>query len=470
MNNSAKYVDGATVPKRILASLLASVSAGVVPRSGAPYISIGRNDEISALLTDLEQINDGGGAMRFLIGRYGSGKSFLMQLVRGFALERDFITADADLSPERRLCGSNGSGVATYRELVRNLASKTSPDGGALPVIITRWLSQLQSDIAASGISVDDVQFERTLSAKIHETIKSLEFQVGGFDFALVLTQYYKAHCNGDDEKRSACMRWLRGEFPTKTEARNAIGIPIGTVIDDDNWYDYIKLIAVFVRKLGYRGLVVFIDECVNLYKITNRISRENNYEKTLAMFNDTLQGKAEGLMLVLGGTPQFLEDSRRGLFSYEALRSRLCDGKFDTGVYRNLMSPVIRLRRLSDDELLALIVRLTKLHAQYYTWDTARVTSEDMVNFLKICLDKAGADTMITPREIIRDYMTVLNILCQNEDAQFAVVVGSNKNIAAPTAGTSAEMDVTVNEQSDDDSKYAEKDQTAYTLNDIEF
>lgn len=476
-DNQTKYVEGAKVPKRILASLLASVAAGVVPRSGAPYIAIGRNDEIAALLSDLEQINDGGGAMRFLIGRYGSGKSFLMQLVRGFALERDFITADADLSPERRLCGSGGSGVATYRELVRNLACKTSPDGGALPVIITKWLSQIQSEVVSSGISVDDPQFEKSLSAKIHETISSLELQVGGFDFAIVLTQYYKAHREGDDAKRSACLRWLRGEFPTKTEARNAIGVSVGSIIDDDTWYDYIKLIAVFARKIGYRGLVVFIDECVNLYKITNRISRENNYEKILSMFNDTLQGKAEGLMLVLGGTPQFLEDSRRGLFSYEALRSRLCDGRFDTGTYRNLMSPVIRLRRLSDDELLALVVRITKLHGQYYDWDT-KVNGDDMVHFLKLCLEKAGADSMITPREIIRDYMTVLNILCQNPAADFASVVGTNKNLAKPAGVTSAEtdMEVTVADdeeikpKSGDDSKYDEKDPASFTLNDIEF
>lgn len=476
--NQTKYVEGAKVPKRILASLLASVAAGVVPRSGAPYIAIGRNDEIAALLADLEQINDGGGAMRFLIGRYGSGKSFLMQLVRGFALERDFITADADLSPERRLCGSGGSGVATYRELVRNLACKTSPDGGALPVIITKWLSQIQSEVASSGVSVDDPAFERALSAKIHDIVSSLELQVGGFDFALVLNQYYKAHRDGNDEKRSACLRWLRGEFPTKTEARNQIGVSIGSIIDDDNWYDYTKLLAVFARKIGYRGLVVFIDECVNLFKITNRISRENNYEKILSMFNDTLQGKAEGLMLVLGGTPQFLEDSRRGLFSYEALRSRLCDGRFDTGAYRNLMSPVIRLRRLSDDELLALIVRISKLHSQYYDWEI-KVTGDDMVHFLKVCLDKAGADSMITPREIIRDYMTVLNILCQNSEADFASVVGANKNLAAPSSVTSAEtdMDITVTEdengqekKSSDDSKYNEKDPSTFTLNDIEF
>ena len=201
--------------------------------------------------------------------------------------------------------------------------------------------------------------------------------------------------------------------------------MPLSGIIDDDNWYEYIKLLAVFFRHIGYRGFVVFIDECVNLYKITNRISRENNYEKLLSMFNDTLQGKAEGLALIFGGTPQFLEDTRRGLFSYEALRSRLSDGQFQKAGYKNLIGPVIRLRRLSDDELFALIARITNLYAENYNW-TPRVTDEDMAAFLKICLERAGADTLITPREIIRDYMTVLNILFQNPETTFSDVVGS--------------------------------------------
>jgi hypothetical protein len=174
---------------------------------------------------------------------------------------------------------------------------------------------------------------------------------------------------------------------------------------------------------MGYRGLVVFIDECVNLYKIVNRVSRENNYEKILSMFNDTLQGRAPGLELVLGGTPQFLEDTRRGLFSYEALRSRLCDSRFSPDGYKNLIGPVIRLRRLSDDELLALIVRITRLYSQYYKWD-ARVSDDEMQRFLRICLSRAGADSMITPREMLRDYMTLLNILLQNENTTFEEIV----------------------------------------------
>ena len=424
MENNANF-EAPRVPKRILSSLLASVSAGVVPRAGAPYIAIGRCDEIGALLSDLEAVNEGGGSMRFLIGRYGSGKSFLMQLIRGYALERDFLTADADLSPERRLYGTGGSGVATYRELMKNLAAKSSPDGGALPKILARWIGGLQNDIAGDGLSPDDARFSSELTRRVLGALRDMEFLVGGFDFARVVTAYYRAYVEDNDERRSACLRWLRGEYSTKTEARRELEFSVSVIIDDDNWYDFLKLWAALARTIGYRGLVVFIDECVNLYKIPHRVSRENNYEKILSMFNDTLQGRAPGLALILGGTPQFLEDTRRGLFSYEALRSRLCDSRFALEGFKNLIGPVIRLRRLSDDELFALISRITRLYAQNYGQEP-RITEEQMVRFLQICLERAGADSMITPREMLRDYMTVLNILMQNPDASFETVVGS--------------------------------------------
>jgi hypothetical protein len=445
------------VPKRILTSLLASVSAGVVPRAGAPYIAIGRRDEIAALLSDLEAVNDGGGSMRFLIGRYGSGKSFLMQLIRGYAMERDFLTADADLSPERRLYGTGGSGVATYRELMKNLASKASPDGGALPRIIARWIGELQGRVSKQGVSPDSAAFADALGRAVADDLRDMEFLVGGFDFSRVITAYYRAYTDGDDERRSACLRWLRGEYSTKTEARAALGFSVSVIIDDDNWYDFLKLWAALSRTMGYRGLVVFIDECVNLYKISHRVSRENNYEKILSMFNDTLQGRAPGLALVLGGTPQFLEDTRRGLFSYEALRSRLCDSRFALEGFKNLIGPVIRLRRLSDDELFALISRVTKLYAQQYG-QQPRITEEQMVQFLQICLSRAGADSMITPREMLRDYMTVLNILMQNPEVSFETVVGS-----AVTLKTEAQME-------EEREQEATPAPTKVTIDDIDF
>lgn len=423
------------VPRRVLNTLLASLGAGVVPRIGAPYIAIGRHEEVESLLASLESVEEGSAAVRFLIGRYGSGKSFLLQLTRGYALERGFLTADADLSPERRLCGGADYGLATYRELLRNLASRSAPDGGALPVVLSRHFSAMRSELAAAGIAPDSAEFDRRLQMQIFSTLSELESGVGGFDFARVLLAYYTASMADDGEKKSACLRWLRGEFGSKTEARRELGFSVGLVIDDDNWYDFIKLWALFAAKIGYRGLVLYIDECVNLYKIPNRVSRDANYEKLLAIFNDTLQGRAPYLGVIFGGTPQFLEDTRRGLFSYEALRSRLSDSRFAEQGYTTLSGPVIRLRRLSDDELFALITRLTNLYAQQ-TGEAAPVTSDEMLTFLQTALARAGAEELVTPREIIRDYLALLHILTENRGVTFADLV---KRMASPDTDTSA-------------------------------
>ncbi len=416
------------VPKRILNTLLASLTAGVVPRSGAPYIAIGRADEINSLLDNLDQTREGGAFCRFLIGRYGSGKSFLIQLIRGYALERGFITADADLSPERRLTGGNGAGVATYRELMINLATKASPDGGALATVLSRHFTRLKTELIEEGILPSDPTFETELQKKIYVTLAELEGDVGGFDFARVLGEYYLASMRDENDKKTACLRWLRGEFSTKTEANFALGFRVSTVIDDENWYNFIKLFASLSVKLGYSGLILFVDECVNLYKITNRISRESNYEKLLAIFNDTLQGKANNLGVIFGGTPQFLEDTRRGLFSYDALKSRLADSKYSELGYRNLSSPVVRLRRLSDNELLALVKRLTRLYSEREGLSEPPLTDGEIERFMNQALSKAGAEEMITPREIIRDFLTLLNILRDNKEATFD---GLMKNVS---------------------------------------
>lgn len=411
----------AQVPKRVLNQLLASLEAGVVPRSGGPYVAIGRTEEIATLLDSLDAVADGGAATRFIIGRYGSGKSFLMQLVRGYALERDFLTADADLSPERKLSGNGG--IATYRELMRNFASKASPDGGALPIVLSRFYENIKEELLLDGMDPEGEAFTAALRRKVLETLRTLETGVGGFAFSRVLAAYFESIASDDGERKSACLRWLRGEFRTKTEAKDALHMAIGEIIDDTNWYDYLKLWAALSVRLGYRGLVVYVDECINLYKITNRISREANYEKLLAIFNDTLEGRSSHLAFIFGGTPQFLEDTRRGLFSYDALRSRLTDGRFAGGEYRNLSAPVIRLRRLSDNELLALILRLRKLYQQKWG-DAVMVSDAACETFLRGELSRAGADELITPREMIRDFLSLLNILKDNPSVGFDQLV----------------------------------------------
>lgn len=419
------------IPKRILGSLFSAMSAGVVPRVGAPYIAIGRVDEIASLTEQLRRVADGEGATRFIVGRYGSGKSFLIQLMRGYAAEHGFVSADCDLSPERRLAGAGG--LATYRELIKNLSCKAAPDGGALSVIIGKWYNTACERLTSAGHLPTEEGFAELVTREIVRDSRKFENSVGGFDFALVVSEYCRAYGDGNDEKMSACLRWLRGEYPNRTEARRAIGLRTISVIDDSNWFEHIKLICALVRHVGYAGLCVFIDEGVNLYKIVHRVSREANYEKLLSMYNDTMQGRAEGLMLVFGGTPAFLEDTRRGLFSYEALRSRLCDSRFavagDTSL-RNMSSPVIRLRRLSDNELLALLMRLTSLHGAFRSW-TPPVSEAQMTEFLTSSLSRAGADELITPRELIRDYVSLLELLFENPEKSFDDIFSRQKSTA---------------------------------------
>lgn len=418
------------IPKRILSALLTSLSAGVVPRTGAPYIAIGRDKEILSLCNDLDTVSDGGAFIRFVIGRYGSGKSFLLQLLRGYACEQGFLCADADLSPERRLSASGGAGLATYRELIKNLSSKSSGDGGALSQIIVKWISSVKANVASDGFSPESESFSAEVSKRIFSVMRELETGIGAFDFARVISKYYQAYENGDGEIESACMRWLRGEYKTKTEARANLGVT--AIIDDSNWYDYIKLLAAFSRQIGYKGLIILIDECVNLYKIPNRISRENNYEKILSIYNDTMQGKASGLGVIFAGTPQFLEDGRRGLFSYEALRSRLSDSAFamsESFSGGNITGPVIRLTQLSDDELLALIKRTTVLYSMYY--GDVNVSDDDMKAFLYRMLSRSGAQHLITPREIIRTYLSALGTLSADKSKKMSDIISTSEAVA---------------------------------------
>ena len=402
------------VPKRVAAVILNSLKGGVVPRIGLPYITVGRETEIRALLTDLALIADGGASFRFLVGRYGSGKSFLLQTIRTHAMGEGFVVADADLSPERRLQGGQGQGLATYRELVRNLSTKTRPEGGALGLVLDRWVATTAGDAADGSADLDDV---------MRRTLAPLEELVHGFDFARMLRAYRSASIEGDDERKSYVLKWLRGEYRTKTEARVELGC--STIIGDDDWYDYVKLFAAFLTGAGYKGLLVLIDELVNLFKIPNAITRQYNYEKILTMYNDTLQGKARYLGIIMGGTPQSIEDRRRGVFSYEALRSRLTQGRFATEGMRDMLAPIIHLHPLTYEELLVLIEKLQQIHAGYFGYE-ARLNEGDLVQFLQIEFGRVGADTHLTPREVIRDFIELLDIACQNPDTPVASILGS--------------------------------------------
>ena len=413
------------VPRRIAATIVNSLKGGVVPRIGLPYITVGREAEVKALLHDLDLVSEGGASFRFLVGRYGSGKSFLLQTIRNHAVGKNFVVADADLSPERRLQGTKGQGLATYRELVGNLSTKTRPEGGALPLILDRWISNVQGEVAlSSGLEPTDPAFAEGVERRILEVVQSLQELVHGYDFARLLTLYYRAHLEGDDEVKARVVKWFRGEYRTKAEAREELGVNI--VITDDDWYDYLKLFASFLKGAGYAGLLVLIDELVNLYKIPNSVARQYNYEKILTMYNDTLQGRARYLGIVMGGTPQAVEDRRRGLYSYEALRSRLSQGRFGREGMRDMLAPVIQLEPLTYEELLVLAEKLADIHAGLFDYGRT-VTEDELVDFLQLEFGRVGADSHLTPREVIRDFIELLDIAYQNPGASVASILRSD-------------------------------------------
>ena len=412
------------IPRRIAQTLINSLKGGVVPRVGLPYITVGRKEEIDALLHDVDIIADGGASFRFIVGKYGSGKSFLLQTIRNYVMAKNFVVVDADLSPERRLQGTRGQGLATYKELIRNMSTKTKPEGGALSLILDRWISNVQQEVmASSGLSIADPQLSPLVEKKISAVIFSLNELVHGFDFARLLTLYYQAYISGDDETKAKVLKWFRGEYTTKTEARQELGVNI--VITDDDWYEYLKIFACFLNRAGYAGMLILIDELVNIYKIPNAITRQYNYEKILTMYNDTMQGKARHLGIIMCGTPQCMEDPRRGIYSYEALRSRLAEGHFSGG-HKDLLSPVIRLRPLTNEEMLILVEKLADIHAALYE-DPQIVTQQDLVDFIEIEFGRIGADTHITPREVIRDFIEVLDIVYQNPGVKVRALLDSD-------------------------------------------
>ena len=405
--------DEKRVPKRIAQTLINSLKGGVVPRTGLPYITVGRKNEIEALLHDVDIVSEGGASFRFIVGKYGSGKSFLLQTIRNYVMDKGFIVADADLSPERRLQGTKGQGLATYRELISNLSTKTKPEGGAVTLLLDKWISKIQAEcMAESKFLPGSGEFSLEVDKKIYFTLSSLSELVHGFEFGNILSKYYHAYIEGDDDMKMKIVRWFRGEYTRKTDAKEALGVNI--IITDDDWYEYIKLFAMFFRLAGYSGMMIMVDELVNIYKIPNAITRQYNYEKMLTMYNDTLQGKAKYLGIIMGATPQTLEDKRRGIYSYEALRSRLAEGKFSRPGMRDLLSPVIRLDPLTPEEMLVLCGKLADIHAGLYDY-TKTLVDRDLGDFIKLEYSRIGATENITPREVIRDFIELLDLLYQN-------------------------------------------------------
>ena len=393
-------------------AVIQSLRAGVVPRVGQQHIQVGRANEVQALDTDIARIADGGSAIRFAIGEYGAGKSFFLNLVRSIALERKLVTVHADLSPGRRLHATGGQARSLYAELMRNLSTRARPDGGAMPSVVERFITESLNDARSRSVSPEVV---------IRERLTDLQELTGGYDFAEVIAAYWRAHDSGNEQLKADVVRWLRGEFSTRTDARKALGVR--TIIDDGSFYDHLKLFARFVRLAGFSGLLVCLDEMVNLYKLSNTQARNSNYEQVLRILNDCLQGSAAGLGFVLGGTPDMLLDTRRGLYSYSALQSRLAENTFATAGLVDYSGPVLRLTNLSPEDMFVL---LTKLRNVFASGDPNAylVPDEALTAFMDHCASRVGDAYFRTPRTTIKEFVNLLAVLEQNPGVNWSDLI----------------------------------------------
>jgi len=394
-------------------AIMKSLRAGVVPRTGQHLIQVGRSRELETLVKDIEHIAQGSSTFRLIIGEYGAGKTFFLNLVRAVSLEKRMVVINADLTPDRRLQATGGQARSLYAELIRNIATRTKPEGGALPGIVEKFVSSILMESKSSGQDPETA---------IYKKLEQLSEMVGGYDFASVIAAYWKGYEGGDEQLKGDAVRWLRGEFSTKTEAR--VALKVRAIVDDSSFYDQLKLMAKFVRLAGYSGLIVCLDELVNIFKLSNTQARNSNYEQILRILNDSLQGISEGMGFLLAGTPEFLLDTRRGLYSYSALQSRLAENAFAKDGLVDLTGPVLRLTNLSPEELFVLLQKLRYVYA--FGDETKYLLPDEALSaFMEHCLKRIGEAYFRTPRTTVMAFINLLAVLEQNPNAEWKGLLG---------------------------------------------
>ncbi|MBX9887061.1 MAG: ATP-binding protein [Flavobacteriaceae bacterium] len=396
-------------------SIINSLIGGVVPKIGVQHITVGRSEEINAVVTALEDVKNGHSMVKFWIGDFGSGKSFMLHVLNTVALKQKFVVASADFTPDNRLYSNDGKGVALYSSIMDNVSIQTKPEGGALPTLLEKWIEQVITKTAEeNNISLTEIRNENYLSliqTNIMKTINEIT-DVGGFDFGVVIMKYYEGYIKDDDQLRRNALKWLKGEYRTKTEARQDLGIR--EIINDLNYYDMLKNFCKLFVSMGYSGFMVNLDEAINLYKISNSAVREKNYEKILTIYNDCFQGKVSNLFFNFAGTKDVLENQRRGFFSYDALKTRLVTNKYETADIRDFAQPVIRLLPLDHNEIFVLLKKLKAIFDFNYKTELS-ISDDDIQQFMEELFNKPGASEFLTPREVIRDFLNILNIIRQN-------------------------------------------------------
>ncbi len=418
-------------------AIIQSLKSGVTPRIGIQYIQVGRAEELKALIKDVDDIADGGASFRLIIGEYGSGKTFFLSVVRSIALEKKLVTVNADLSPDRRIHATSGQAKNLYSELMHNMSTRNKPDGNALSSVVEGFISISRKEAKESGETVEEI---------IQKKLSKLTELVGGYDFAKVIEAYWTGYETNNDDLKANAIRWLRAEYDTKTDARRDLGIR--SIISDASFYDSLKLLSLFVQQTGYKGLLVNLDEMVNLYKLNSSQARKSNYEQVLRILNDCRQGSAEHIGFLLGGTPEFLLDTRKGLYSYDALQTRLAGNSFaeKAGVI-DYSAPALHLASLTPEELYILLKNLRHVFAAGDE-DNYLVPDESLEMFLNHCSNTIGDSYFTTPRNTIKAFLDMLSVIEQNPSIAWDDLI---KSTTIDTESAS-DADVEVSDSKNDD------------------
>ncbi|GBG94530.1 biotin carboxylase [Ligilactobacillus salitolerans] len=425
------------------ASIISALEAGVVPQRGVRHLLVGRNEEVKEVLRILDDVAAGGSDLRFWVGDFGSGKSFMLRTIEAIALQKNYLVATVDMTPTRRFYATDGKAKALYTAIVNSIISQTAQNGNALDTVFSQWINQIAQAVASEAkISLPEAlskEAQSLMTNKILDITGSFAAAGLAFEMGQAIVKYYEGVLDNDRMLKAQALRWIRGEIETKTEAKRELGI--NRVITDDNWFDAIKNLSELFSRLGYAGLVINFDEAVNLYKLPRRQSRERNYERILNIYNECKSNEVQHLLVNFGATRKTVFDETRGLASYGALKGRLgAESSLDSELV-NTNKTVLPLKPLTNEEIYTLLQRLTEIYNLHYRAQV-ELSLQEVQLYMEEQLNRPGADQFLTPRAVIKDYIEILDLIRQNPAIEVEKVILSKFGQESPVQKDSADTE----------------------------
>jgi hypothetical protein len=392
-----------------------ALRGGEAPERCTRYLPIGRKDEIDEFKRLLKDVERGKVATKFINAQFGMGKSILLKRMEAIAIENNFAVSYIDL-PKRAADLPFNKFEIVYTKIVQTLKSKS---GSSFKEIVDNWLLDLKN----KAIAMLDNPLRSEDPVVIRLMKESLDpVREYSHSFAVVLENYYMILKTGNDEGAGYALAWLKGDPNMPADKRKFIGVK-GTITKEES-FNFLKALAIFLKSIGYYGLVVLIDEAENIMNLTPRNSREGAYGniKTLHANEHGL----ENIMFIFAGTSQlYYEGEQKGIWSYNALYERIKDALHST--YKNIKEPVIELEGLKREELMEVSEKIIEIHDLAYNWDPRQKMNPPVLEqILDYYESRAGlSGGKVIPRDFIRGFVSVLDVTQQNPEITEEEILG---------------------------------------------